>query len=632
MCVACSQRVFLLERVLSDGHVYHARCFRCAHCEVQLVVGTQRLLCGKNYCSAHYNLIKQIGVDNYAELKAQRDSGGDGAVRRPASADSENIRRRLKQSSSTRKDESSGASSSRRRGSGEEEPRPSSSSKRRGSGELETRSPPSDELVVPKKSDKRSSERASDSALSTSPRKSESRKTPTSDAQDRKAAVSPLLIVPSSRQDKMDAEEARKQSSSSSSLADAASSSSERRVRPSSSGGDVRSRRSRREDSAAELSVQSPLGKRASDPEERARSVSPKPRSEGASPMSERRHRRNVSASQPVSGAAASEASDLYDQVRLRLRKTSKPAEVRSDYERAAAENAAREAEEEQLRRREEDERRDLVEAVRRQREEALARIQSPSPSPAPSVKPPKEKSKKSSSSSAPAAAAAAAAAEEPTPRRKKRDDDDFSLAEKLRERERREVNMLIAANSPGGPLSVLLEQSQPEAEEAELRQIERRQADLERRGVEMEKSLRAAMEQRADADAEERMLADWFALVAERNDLVRREEQLRLWQEDRALEAMAQGVNRAIHSIQWSNEQRVNDEQRKQEEWLLQELLEIIRKRDALVQQEDELVRKQAQSPGEKAAGKLQRAGSAPSVTSSNKAARNNQGGCVIC
>jgi cell division protein FtsL len=66
--------------------------------------------------------------------------------------------------------------------------------------------------------------------------------------------------------------------------------------------------------------------------------------------------------------------------------------------------------------------------------------------------------------------------------------------------------------------------------ERRELSEIEQRQVTLQARGVVLEQQLRTLMaDEDAAAEEEERLMAEWFALISERNALVRREEALRI-------------------------------------------------------------------------------------------------------
>lgn len=72
ICAVCSKKVFILEKLAIDNVIFHKSCFKCSHCAVPLTLGTSKLFGEKAYCTPHFNLISQIGVENYEEVKAKR--------------------------------------------------------------------------------------------------------------------------------------------------------------------------------------------------------------------------------------------------------------------------------------------------------------------------------------------------------------------------------------------------------------------------------------------------------------------------------------------------------------------------------------------------------------------------------
>ena len=55
-CESCGKRVFLMERLGVENHVFHRSCFRCSTCDIQLKVGSYEFdaKSDKFYCKTHY--------------------------------------------------------------------------------------------------------------------------------------------------------------------------------------------------------------------------------------------------------------------------------------------------------------------------------------------------------------------------------------------------------------------------------------------------------------------------------------------------------------------------------------------------------------------------------------------------
>ncbi|NWS66598.1 XIRP2 protein, partial [Crotophaga sulcirostris] len=65
-CRLCQQRVYPMERLVTDKQNFHKSCFRCHHCGSQLSLGNYASLHGKIYCKPHFKqLFKSKG--NYDE-------------------------------------------------------------------------------------------------------------------------------------------------------------------------------------------------------------------------------------------------------------------------------------------------------------------------------------------------------------------------------------------------------------------------------------------------------------------------------------------------------------------------------------------------------------------------------------
>ncbi|XP_072553240.1 LIM domain and actin-binding protein 1a isoform X3 [Salminus brasiliensis] len=65
-CVMCLKTVYPLERLVANQQVYHSTCFRCAHCNTKLSLGSYASLHSNVYCKPHFcQLFKAKG--NYDE-------------------------------------------------------------------------------------------------------------------------------------------------------------------------------------------------------------------------------------------------------------------------------------------------------------------------------------------------------------------------------------------------------------------------------------------------------------------------------------------------------------------------------------------------------------------------------------
>lgn len=71
LCQVCRKRVYPMESLIADKQNFHKTCFRCAHCNSQLSLGTYASLHGRMYCKPHYKqLFKSKG--NYDEGFGER--------------------------------------------------------------------------------------------------------------------------------------------------------------------------------------------------------------------------------------------------------------------------------------------------------------------------------------------------------------------------------------------------------------------------------------------------------------------------------------------------------------------------------------------------------------------------------
>ncbi len=50
MCLECGKRTYPTDRLQADDKVFHKACFRCAHCNAVIKLGSYAALEGKYYC------------------------------------------------------------------------------------------------------------------------------------------------------------------------------------------------------------------------------------------------------------------------------------------------------------------------------------------------------------------------------------------------------------------------------------------------------------------------------------------------------------------------------------------------------------------------------------------------------
>lgn len=126
---------------------------------------------------------------------------------------------------------------------------------------------------------------------------------------------------------------------------------------------------------------------------------------------------------------------------------------------------------------------------------------------------------------------------------------------------------------------------------EVEMEFLERSLARLDERAAGVEWSLRRFMDSQRNSgdDAQQRLMYEWFALVDERGELVRRIEQLNAVAQEQDLERRFQLLSVELRRLMAECEMDENDEDcAGRERLLLAELMSIVNQRDALVQQLD--------------------------------------------
>ncbi|XP_071824191.1 F-actin-monooxygenase MICAL3-like isoform X3 [Apostichopus japonicus] len=115
-----------------------------------------------------------------------------------------------------------------------------------------------------------------------------------------------------------------------------------------------------------------------------------------------------------------------------------------------------------------------------------------------------------------------------------------------------------------------------------QLQEAEVKQRELEARGVEVEKALRR--EGGEEAVPEQDLMAQWFSLVNEKNALVRFESELMAQAWELELEDRHSHLEQEIRTRLAVDDSKKSEEDRKVEALLLEEMLEVVEQRDAIV------------------------------------------------
>ncbi|XP_022080534.1 MICAL-like protein 1 isoform X2 [Acanthaster planci] len=120
-----------------------------------------------------------------------------------------------------------------------------------------------------------------------------------------------------------------------------------------------------------------------------------------------------------------------------------------------------------------------------------------------------------------------------------------------------------------------------------ELCEIEIKQRELEAKGIKIEQSLRTHMEGH-DQDNED-LLIEWFALVNEKNQLLRREGELVAQSQMQDLELQQAEIEYELRCLMHKHEHQKTDADVEREEKLLEMLVEAVTKRSRIVERLEE-------------------------------------------
>lgn len=115
-----------------------------------------------------------------------------------------------------------------------------------------------------------------------------------------------------------------------------------------------------------------------------------------------------------------------------------------------------------------------------------------------------------------------------------------------------------------------------------QLEQVEEKQRQLEERGVAVEKALRgeAGMGKQDDP----KLMQEWFKLVQEKNAMVRYESELMIFARELELEDRQSRLQQELRERMAVEDHLKTEEELSEEKRILNEMLDVVEQRDALV------------------------------------------------